>query len=456
MANHKMSAVLTVIMIVSLLLTACAQTSTTPSDKATTDSQTQQTSTVATDIKKSISIWNCDNSFPFEDGLKNMIAKFSAVYPNIKVEYTGLPWDSAKQKFGTAIATGTAPDLAYIVQQWVGDMAATGGLVPFNSYIDNWKHKNEYNLDLIFSAGLDVNGKLFMMPFEYGTTLCWYRADWFKDAGLSAPTTFDEFFDDIDKMTDIPNGRYGYSIRGGDGASNQLECFLSAYSGAKQYFLDNGECFVTDPKVLEGLERLVAIYKKNTPESDLTNGYAEMCAAFGSGVAAIIYHNNSSYPVLLNSLKDPKKIGAFFLPTADNGTRSMVIGSFGYAGWAMFEDSKNKDAAWQFVDFAVSADIQSEWNKLVGGLPTNLIAQDAEWINDYPALFQIKKVLSEPNAVFNVAPAYYPDYEKIHLNTLTPGFQAVLAGQKSAKDYLAEWNDLMKKAKIDYEKSISK
>ena len=294
-----------------------------------------------------------------------------------------------------------------------------------------------------------------MFPFEYGTTLCWYRADWFKDAGLSTPTTFDGFFDAINKMTDIPNGKYGFSIRGGSGGSNQLEGFLSAYSGAKQYFFDNGECFVTDPKVLEGLERLAAIYKKNTPESDISNGYAEMCAAFGSGVAAMIYHNNSSYPNHVENLKDPKKFDAFILPTADNGTRSMLIGPFGYSGWVMFEDSKNRDAAWQFVDFAVSADIQSEWNKTVGGLPTNLIAQDAEWINNYPALVQIKKVLSESNAVFNVAPAYYPDYAGIHLNTLTPGFQAVLAGQKSAADFLAEWNDLMKKAKIDYEKSIS-
>ena len=165
MANRKMSTVLAMLMVVSLLLTACAQASTAPSNQASTDSQTQQTSPIATGTEQSISIWNCDNSSLYENGLKDIIAKFIAEYPNIKVEYTGLPWDNAKEKFDTAIATGTAPDLAYITQQWAGSLAGTGGLVPFNSYTENWEHKSEYNFDMINGAGLAINGKTVYVPF---------------------------------------------------------------------------------------------------------------------------------------------------------------------------------------------------------------------------------------------------------------------------------------------------
>lgn len=435
------------ILVVSLLLAGCTQVPSSPEGRT----ESEKTG----DTKKSISIWNCDNSPLYENGIKEIIADFNAKYPDIEVEYTGLPWDNAKEKFDTAIATRTAPDLAYITQQWAGSLAGTGRLVSFNSYADNWEYKDQFDFDLFENGGLTVNGELYMFPFEYGTTLCWYRADWFKENGLDAPENFDEFFNAIEKMTDLSKGRYGFSIRGGSGGSNQLEGYLSAYAGATQYFLDNGECFVTDPKVLEGLKRFVSIYKKYTPESDITNGYAEMVAAFGSDVAAMIYHNNSSYPNHLENLKDPSKFDAFVLPLADNGIRSMLIGPFGYSGWIMFEDSVNRDEAWKFVEFAVLPESQTKWNQTVGGFPTNKIAQDADWIDDYPALVKIREALNEPDAVFNVAPAYYPDYAGIHLNTLTPGFQAVLAGEKTPEEFLAEWNDLMKQAKADYEKSIN-
>lgn len=405
--------------------------------------------------KVTITIWNCDNTPSYEEGLKQIIAYYEAEHPNVTVEYTGLPWDNAKEKFDTAIATNTAPDCAYITQQWAGSLAGTGGLVSLNPYVEAWDKKDEFDLAQIYSSGLAVDDELFMMPFEFGTTLCWYRTDWYKDAGLAAPATFDEFYNGIEKLTDSVNGKYGFSMRGGSGGSNQLESYLVAYAGAKSYFTEDGECFVSDPKVLEGLQRFVDIYNVYTAEGDINNGYSEMCAAFGSDIAAMIYHNNSSYPEHLKNLGDSSKFGVFMMPAADNGVRSVAVGAYGYSGWIMFEDSKNKEATWDFIKFACNGEMQNYWNQVVGGLPTNKVSQSSEWMTGYPALVEIRDVLAAENTVMCVVPAFYPDYAGVHANILQPGFQAVLLGEKSAADFLAEWNEGMKEAKADYEASLN-
>ena len=80
----------------------------------------------------------------------------------------------------------------------------------------------------------------------------------FEAKGLETPTTWDEVFDDVEKLTDKSNGVYGFSIRGGAGSSQQLEQMLYQYSGITEMFDKDGNSTINDPKHVEFLEKFAS------------------------------------------------------------------------------------------------------------------------------------------------------------------------------------------------------
>lgn len=403
--------------------------------------------------KVTIDVWNCDSAPMYTNLFEKMIKSFNEKNPDIQVNYTGIPWDSSKEKFDTAIATNTAPDTAYILHSWVSSFAAAGGIIPLDSYYAGWADKSKFDPKTLELQGLKIDGKTYMAPVEVVPVTVWYRPDWYKDAGLSEPQTFDEFFSNIEKLTDIPNKKYGFTIRGGIGGSQQLEAFLNAYSGDPRYFDENGKCLINSPKIIEGLKRYVALYKKCTPESDITNGYKEMSAVFDGGTAATLFHNVTSLPMHRDTLGEGK-YASFMLPKADNGKRVICFtGVAATAGYSIFKSSKNPDAAWKFIEHLLSAECESMWALELGILPTNKDVMQEDWVQKTPSLLIAQKALEDKDTELAIAPIDLPDYAGIHKNLLEPGLQEVLSGKKTVEDYLKEWAEAFEKAKKEYDSS---
>ena len=95
-------------------------------------------------------------------------------------------------------------------------------------------------------------------------------------------------------MTDASKGVYGFSFRGDSSSCVELQHAMYAYSGIEDYFDENGKCTINAPEHVEFVTRYAALYNKYTAESDITNGYKEMVAAFDGGYAAMIFHNTGS------------------------------------------------------------------------------------------------------------------------------------------------------------------
>ena len=61
---------------------------------------------------------------------------FMEEFPDVSVEVTAVPWDSAHDKIVTAIAGGEVPDVSQIGTTWMGEFATLGGLEPTPDTID--------------------------------------------------------------------------------------------------------------------------------------------------------------------------------------------------------------------------------------------------------------------------------------------------------------------------------
>lgn len=383
---------------------------------------------------------------------KVLIERFEKENPNIHVEYVGLPKKSAKQKFDTAIAANDLPDVSGVQTSWIADFTSRKVLLELDPLFDQWSEKDKISPVIIQSnRDMVLDRKLYQIPNTMSMEILWYRPDWFKESGVKIPENWDEFFIAVEKMTDKDKKRYGFSIRGGDGAAIQLPRMMFAYSGYTDFFDENGKCRLNDPKHVEFVKKYLKLYQTFTPKSDITNGYNEMIAAFDTGTVAMVQHNIGSYSEHKKFMQ-PSEYAPLRLPKSLNGNLIQEGGNIN--GYGIFNTTKHPEEAWKFISFLCSQESQSYWNQSIGQIPTHLDSLNEPWAKELPHMQLALQVLSSPNLRFYQPPMYLPEYRSILDQTGDPGIQAVLTGKKSVEEFLDEWAARFEKAKQKYDAAI--
>jgi multiple sugar transport system substrate-binding protein len=386
---------------------------------------------------------------------QELIRRFQEKNANIEVEYVGIPTKTAKEKIDVAIATQEMPDVTGLSLMWIGDFVANDALLPLDPFYDKWEDKDKIakaEIDSQRAAAKDA--KLYRLPTADNMDILWYRSDWFKEAGVNPPQTWDDFFNAAQKMTDPSKNRFGFTIRGGDGGGFQLQRLMFAYSGISKYFDESGKSTINDPKHVEFVKKYLSMYKKNTAQSDVTNGYKEMVASFDTGVAAMMQHNLGSYGEHSKTLQEGQ-FAAMPLPKS-NFNGKIVIEGGNSSGFAIFKSTKHPEEAWKFLSYLGSADGQSYFNQKTGQMPTNNEVLQNDWVKKANHIQITGAAFSDKDAVFNNPPFYLPEYQQILSQVVEPGMQAVMMGRKTAEEFLNEWAKALENSQVAYNKNAKK
>ena len=386
--------------------------------------------------------------------IQELIARFEKDNPDIKIEYSGFSNSDAKSKLDVAVASLQTPDVSGLQLDWLTGSVTNGALEPLDAYFNKWaEHADQNDKIISLLRSYDAKGGLYMLPNTTNfTPTYWIRSDWLKQKNMKVPQTWDEFFSVIQKMSDVKNGVYGYSIRGGAGAAEQLIDYLYGYSGIDKMFTADGQSTINDPKNVEALTRLASIYNVYTPQSDITNAYKEMVAAFDSGTVAMIQHNLGSYSEHSKALGEDQ-FEAFAPPAGASGKR--IVSSMP-TGFCIYKNSKHKDAAFRFISYLCSKDAQSYFNQKIGQMPVNTKVINEPWLTQAQRIKVALTAMSDKNTALIVKPQYLPDYSTISNQQATPDFQAVLAGKMTPKVMLDRWAQTLTSARKEYMKYIKK
>lgn len=375
---------------------------------------------------------------------RGIITEFQQQNPTITVNYVGIPASSVQQKYDTAAAGGGLPDVGGVSTAFLADLAGQQALAPLDDRLASGDLAGKLSksaLDLVKGAGPD--GKLYELPTSENIGMLWYRSDWFHQASLPAPTTWDAFFQAVRTLTDAGQNRYGYTIRGGSGSIAPVLEEMYAQSGITTIFDRQGHATVNDPRNIAALTKIVGLYGKQTPTADVNNDYTKMVAQYDGGAVAIMHHNLGSYA---NQVKAFGKTGATAVPfpAASNGVHTVVSNPID--GIGVFRTSKNQDAAWRFAQFVGSAEINGKWNEQVGQIPVNTDAAKQQWINDSPPIHAALAVLNDPKTKVVQLPYYLPQFNSITKTETEPLYQQVLLGQMSVKDFLGQLANMLNDA----------
>ncbi|MGW0120451.1 ABC transporter substrate-binding protein [Streptomyces sp. NPDC003327] len=382
--------------------------------------------------KGKITFWD-NNGGVRTDVWKEIIADFEKANPDIDVEYVGVASKEVQSKYDTAIQGGGLPDVGGVGAAMLAGIAAQNALEPLDERIESSSLKGKLNAGMVEnvrSAG--GRGKLFTVPTSASNGVLYYRTDLFEAAGLPEPSTWSAFYAAADKLTQKDKNRFGYTIRGGAGSIAQALDAMYGQSGIKEFWAGD-RTTVNDPKNVAALEKYAGLFKKNTPAADVNNDFTKMVAQWDSGEIGMLNHNLGSYQDHVKAL-GTEKFRGIPNPTLDDGTRVMV--SNPVDGLGLFSSSKNKAAAWKFIEFAASHESNSKWNKSAGAIPANTEAAKDPWLQEAEPTKLAAEVLFSGKATIVQLPYYLPDWNTISKADNEAEFQKVLLGKATAKEFL--------------------
>lgn len=399
--------------------------------------------------KTEITFWDQNASETRTQIYAHLIEEFEKENPDIKINFVPIPASDAKSKYDVAIQSNTAPDCGGVSQYWMSDFIVQDALVALDDYIETWDDA-QYLLDMYQQSIRDMapDGKTYALANTVTLPTVWLNNQMMADAGEDVPKDWLEVCELAEALTDTSKNQYGFSIRGGAGSSQQFEQMMYMHSGEEKMFDENGNSTVNDPAHVELLEQFAALYMTATPESDLTNGYAEMVAAFDSGTAAMIFHNLGSYGEHKKTLGDGN-FTAITTLESKKGTQAII--SNGATCNAVFKDSKNPEAAFRWIAYLNEHYACSYFSSQIGQIPCNEEALKDEWVENVSHMKDAADAILSGECTLITVPINVTGYYDLHNNDLVQGFQQVLLGEITSQAYLDEWAASMTNLKKEYD-----
>ena len=216
---RKLSLGLTLLLLLAMVLSACGAPSA-PAAEAPADTAAEAEAAPAAAAEPTPVINNfgeCDDPLVLWHGLTGsdgavfaeLLAQFSEQNPDVCLNSEGYPWDIFFQKYPTAVAAGTPPDMVIFHAAEVNQMASEGLMLPMDDIIfsDGTLDKAEFN-DVLIDA-ITIEGNTMAVPFDNHGWLLWYNTKLMEDAGLdpdALPTNGAEFIDMAQQLTTDVNG----------------------------------------------------------------------------------------------------------------------------------------------------------------------------------------------------------------------------------------------------------
>ena len=366
--------------------------------------------------------------------LEGMIAKFEAANPDVSVEVTSLPWGQAFEKLATMVQGGQVPDVVEMPDRWLSLYANNDQLVDLGGYMDGWDQAGSLN-ERAVQYGSYVRDTMYMIPYGFYLRALFWNKKLFAEAGLDGPPeTLDDFMA-ASKAISALEGKSGYCLRGGPGGANGYIMMMANMMGHDDYFDEDGNSNLNSPEAIHGLQFLVDMYQNGYVPKDSVNwGFNEIVAGFYSGTCAMLDQDPDALIAIAERM-DEEDFAVAPMPLGPAGKSFPTIG---YAGWAMFEASENKDEAWKLIAHLSSRDSNLEWAKFVGVIPIHQGAeQDPAFTGEQFAGWFTE--MNDDRWKPTVMPTYLEEFAYFADVMVVQTGQELLLGQRTAEDVANEW-----------------
>lgn len=227
-----------------------------------------------------------------------------------------------------------------------------GWTEPLESYIAK---SPEFDMNDFTEAGLyavKYKGNMMGIPAATAQGVLYYRKDLLEAANIPVPKTITELIEAAKKLHDPKNEVYGFLGRGNEQALvSQIGTFLFTEGGD---FLKDGKATINTPEAVRAFSNYGMLLREYGPPGVQTMDWPQTSALFAQGKAAF-YVDGSPIHTNFNTKEKSEywdKIGFSVIPAGAGG----VARSYSSVNWSLGMNaySKNKDVAWDFMNWIMS------------------------------------------------------------------------------------------------------
>ncbi len=302
------------------------------------------------------------------DGLAEMIKLYSAKYPEVEfinATVAGGAGSNAKAVLATRMGADDPPDSFQVhaghelIDSWVkaDKMEPLTSLFKDNGWMDSYP---KGVIDI-----LSYKGDIWSVPVNiHRSNVMWYNTKVFADAGLKAPTTFDEFFDVADRLIAADITPLALGDNGIWTATHLFESVLLGTMGAEKYKgLWTGTTDWNGPEVTQALETMVKMLGYvNTDHAALSWDQAAQYVADGAAAMTIMGDWAEGY---FKSKGMTPNVEFGWAPSpGTTGTFIMLSDSFGLP-----KNAKDRANALAWLTVCGSKEGQDAFNPKKGSIP---------------------------------------------------------------------------------------
>ena len=304
----------------------------------------------------------------YSETVQEVVDDFNSSQDLITVEpvYVG-SYAEVNEALVAAHAAGTGlPALTVANTPYVAEYGAGGLTEDLTPYIEaTGVEIDDFGKGLVDASSYD--GKQVALPFLISTQVMYYNQDMADELGITIP----ENFADMDAFLEQA------SVIGADGTTERYGTVVPGWDQwyFETFYLNNGVKIVNDDQVSTdlGSEAAVSLVNKFKEWCDKgwiywangTDASSIMRQNFIDGKAFSVIHTSSLYNTYVDLCDF--EVGMSWLPGGD--TKNQEIG-----GCVLLIPAKNdqatKNAAWQFLSYLCSKDVNMKWATETGYIPT--------------------------------------------------------------------------------------
>lgn len=349
-------------------------------------------------LSGTVVVWDFNYNTPQGKSYPALDKEFEALHPGVTVKHVAQPATNYAAVVQAAVVSKSGPDVIalqtpHAIEQYSQVLTPLNSLISpsMKAQFDGWNAMNPQ---------LDPNGTIYGVPYSFGATAFYYNKALWEKAGLDPnnfPTTYNGLVADLQKLKAAGITPIG----GGDKQGTYFTWWLYiAVPGVMPlnacYGLSDGKTKWTDPRVKQVAQEWLSFVKDGFLEPNQAEQFVGDFSGFGNwvnGQAALVWAFPGYRPVLA---KDDK---------TNLGTAPAVLG-FGSAkpyfymagpslGWSIPTWSKNKAAAWAYIQFITGQQAQQQHLNVDGVGPSNVNVNMSQATPDLTATFNLWK--ASPN-----------------------------------------------------------
>jgi len=378
-----------------------------------------------------------DKSFPV------LIEGFKEKYPGVNIELRVNAWGDHHNILVTQFASGTdLPDVAAVDLDYIGQIGAGGGCDNLAKAPYNCKKYEKLFVPFSWAQASISKDEVVGMPIDIAPGCAFYRKDILDKYGINYEDikTMDDLFEVGKKVTKDLNG---------DGKADQwlvgdaTDIFqIIIRSDSTRYFDEKGNPVLDRALVRKAMELTKKFFDAGL-SAQINQWTPEWYAGLSAENGGIVYTPTGAW--MLGHLKNwmatnlSGEYRAGYLPAIEQG-KDRMYASWGGSFLVIPKKSKNKAAAWKFIEYMTTVkENQIESFKVTAAFPSMMAAWDDKVFDEGVEYIGNQKARKHwIDVAKNIPVVYVNQYDAIAKGILLAEVQKVLYENKSIDQALED------------------